>query len=194
MKPRNTLLALALLLLAAAPAAAGTLSGTVSHRKGKENLVVYVVKANGEFKPSDARPVVDQKGMKFTPFVTPVLVGTTVDFANSDPVDHNIYSPDGEGFNLGTWKGGEKRSYTFKNLGIYRLACSLHPEMLAYVVVLANPYFAVTDKEGRFTIEGIPDGRYELKVFGHKLKKPDKERVFPVEVKNGKASVTIAFP
>lgn len=181
------------LLLYGASASAGTIEGTASHPKEKGDLVVYVVQATGEFRPPEKSPRVDQKGMKFLPFVLPVLVGTTVDFANSDPVEHNVYSPDGEGFNLGTWMGGETRNYTFKAAGTYRVLCSLHPEMLAYVVVRPNPYFAVTDKTGRFTISGIPDGRYELKVLGHKVKKPDQDRTFSVEVSGGKGTVSISF-
>jgi len=127
------------------------------------------------------------------PYLLPVLVGTTVDFLNSDSVNHNVFSPDGEGYNLGTWPKGQSKSYTFKKAGVYTQLCSVHPEMEAFVIVLANPYFAVADKDGKFTINDVPDGHYDLKVFSKKLKKAEKEKKFGVDVAKGAGTATIAF-
>lgn len=174
-------------------AGAGTIEGTVKHPRARGELVVYVVKANQKLDPPAKHAVMDQKGMKFIPYILPVLVGTTVDFLNSDPLPHNVFSPDGEAYNLGTWPKGQTRSYTFKKPGVYTQLCSLHPEMEAFVVVLENPYFAVTQAGKAFTIPGIPDGHYELKVWGNKLKKAEKEKSFPIEVRGGKGTLSIAF-
>ena len=179
--------------LALAPlAAAGTITGTVKV-KGDQPAVVYVETATGTFAAPKAHPRIDQKGMQFIPYLLPVLVGTTVDFANNDNVNHNVFSPDNEGFNLGTWGKGESKSNTFKKVGTYTQLCSVHPEMEAFVVVLPNPYFAVPDKDGKFTIKDVPDGKYELKVFAKKLKKAEKEKKFPVEVAKGAGTAAITF-
>ncbi|HEY6033224.1 MAG TPA: plastocyanin/azurin family copper-binding protein [Kofleriaceae bacterium] len=172
--------------------AAGTITGTVKV-KGDQPAVVYVDTAPGTFTPPKTHPRIDQKGMQFIPYLLPVLVGTTVDFANNDKVNHNVFTPDGEGYNLGTWAKGETKTYTFKKTGVYTQLCSIHPEMEAFVIVVSNPYFAVADKDGKFTIADVPDGHYSLKVFSKKLKKADKEKKFAVDVTKGAGTATIAF-
>ncbi len=108
--------------------------------------------------------------MEFIPLILPVVKGSTVAFLNSDNVRHNVFSPDGEKFNLGTWPQGETKEFTFSKLGVYTMLCNVHPEMEAYIVVLENSYFAVTDGSGAFTIDGIPDGSYTLKTWHYKYK------------------------
>jgi len=169
----------------------GTIEGSVSRSAGAGDLVVYVEKAPGDFTAAAKHEVMDQKKMSFLPHVLPVVVGTAVDFKNSDSVNHNVFSPDNEGYNLGTWPKGERRSYTFKKLGVYTQLCSIHPEMEAFVVVLQNPFFALTKADGHFSIPDVPPGSYVLKVWGEKLKKADKARTFKVEVSGPKTSVTI---
>jgi plastocyanin len=174
-------------------ASAGTITGTLKMTGDQQPAFVYVEAATGTFEAPKAHARVDQKGMKFIPYLLPIVAGTTVDFANSDSVNHNVFSPDNEGYNLGTWKKGELRSYTFKKVGTYTQLCSIHPEMEAFVVVLANPYFAVVDKDGKFTIADVPDGHYVLKAFSKKLKKAEKDKKFPVDVVKGVGTVNLAF-
>ena len=91
----------------------------------------------------------DQKNLAFVPHVLPVVVGTTVDFLNSDQVLHNVFTPDkcAGKFNLGTWPKGETRSVKFDQTGCSPvMLCNVHPEMEGFVVVLQNPYAGVTDK------------------------------------------------
>ncbi len=171
---------------------AGKITGTVKV-KGDAPAVVYVDSAPGTFAAPKDHAHMDQKGMTFIPYLLPVLVGTTVDFLNSDSVNHNVFSPDGEGYNLGTWPKGQTKSYTFKKAGVYTQLCSVHPEMEAFVIVLANPYFAVADKDGKFTINDVPDGHYDLKVFSKKLKKAEKEKKFSVDVAKGAGTANITF-
>jgi len=180
-------------MLVATPAFAGpSLSGTVTHHKGNANLVVYVTKVNGKFAAPTRHPVMDQKKMQFVPHVMPVLVGTTVDFLNSDSISHNVFSPDHEGYNLGSWSKGKKRSYTFKHLGPYTQLCSIHPEMEAFIVVLQNPYYAVTDAKGHFKIN-LPAGHYTLKVWGEHFHSKDKKKTFSVDVAAGGSIVALSF-
>jgi plastocyanin len=176
-----------------ARAAGGAITGTVKIRGTATPAVVYVESAPSTAAAPAAHARMDQHGMKFVPTLLPIVVGTTVDFANSDTVGHNVFSPDGEGYNLGTWGKGETKSYTFKKPGVYTQLCSVHPEMEAFVVVLANPYFAVTDKDGAFSLSGVPDGHYALRVFAKKLKKAEKDKSFAVDVVNGAATLAISF-
>ena len=51
----------------------------------------------------------DQRAMQFIPHVLPVVAGTTVKFLNSDPSPHNVFSPDYEKYDLGTWQQGQTK-------------------------------------------------------------------------------------
>lgn len=160
-------------LLAAGMSLAGDIKGKVNVQgiKTAVNIAVYVdAIPDKKFDAPKDHVVIDQKKMEFIPHVVVVLQGTTVDFTNSDPVGHNVYWPSISGnkkltHNLGTWPKGEKKSFQFNDLGTAPLLCNVHPEMSGYVVVVATPYFAVTDKDGNFEIKNVPAGKYTLKTW-----------------------------
>lgn len=171
-----------------------SIKGKVSVDKGKEkylpNTVVIIEYANGNFKIPSKNPVMNQKDLKFIPFVLPVVTGTTVDFLNSDNVLHNVFSPDKccNNFNLGTWPKNEKRSYTYIESGCESvILCNVHPEMEGYVLVLQNPYFTVADKDGNYEIKNVPVGVYTLKLWNLKLKAE------PVKIKVTSSGATQNF-
>ena len=165
----------------------GAISGTVkiTGLASNADAVVYLQEAPGTFlaaKPAN----MDQRSMKFIPHVLPILVGTTVKFLNSDPTQHNVFSPDNEKYNLGTWPQGQTKDYTFGKCAkapcVYTQLCRIHPEMEAFIVVLQNPYFGVTDQGGKYEIANVPAGRYVLAAWHAKGKAPSK----PVSVETGK--------
>jgi plastocyanin len=167
--------------------AGASITGTVKVTgvASSADVVVYVQQAPGTFPPG--KPVVlDQKKMQFIPHVLPVIAGTTVKFLNSDPTPHNVFSPDNEKYNLGTWPQGQSKDYAFTKCAklpcVYTQLCRVHPEMEGYVVVLQNPYFAVTDKDGHYDIDNVPPGSYTLAVWHQKAKAQPK----PVTVDAGK--------
>jgi hypothetical protein len=109
----------------------------------------------------------DQKALLFQPHVLIVPLGATVEFKNSDKVQHNIFWPSISGnkklsHNMGTWPSGESRNFKFDTAGVVPLLCNVHPEMSAYVIVSPTPYFALTDDAGNFTIANVPDGSYSV--------------------------------
>ncbi len=154
-----------------APAATGALHGTVDARPATARAfaVVYLETVPGTFRPPAAHARIDQRGLQFLPHVLAILRGTTVDYLNSDNVRHNVFSPDGTAYNLGSWPQGEVRSQAFPTAGVFRQLCQIHPEMQSFVVVLSNPFFAVTDAEGAFRIPNIPPGTYTLKTWSERL-------------------------
>ena len=169
----------ALALFIIQPAPAGGIVGTVKAKGAKNggDAVIYIEKVAGKtFAPPKEHLRMDQKNMTFVPHVMPVLAGTTVDFLNSDDVLHNVFSPDkcAEKFNLGSWPKGQTKSYTFKDAGCsVTLLCNVHPEMEGYIIVLDNPYFAVSAKDGSYAINDVPAGTYTLKIWHQKLKGAD---------------------
>lgn len=169
--------------------ASAQISGKINTEENKtkfrENTVVYIENAKGTFNPPSKNVVMNQKNLVFIPHVLPVVAGTTVDFLNSDDVLHNVFSPDKCcKFDLGTYGKSVSKSQKFDKAGSQAvLLCNLHPEMEAYVVVLQNPYFALSDKEGNFKIENVPAGNYVLKVWNEKLKGVDQSITIPASRK-----------
>lgn len=155
--------------------AGGTITGTVTvtGASSSADAVVYIEQAPASV--ASAKPVeMDQRKMQFIPHVLPVVAGATVKFLNSDPTPHNVFSPDNEKYNLGTWPQGQTKDYTFdkcKKLPcVYTQLCRVHPEMEGFVVVLQNPYFAVTARDGKYEIKDVPPGSYRLGVWDEKGK------------------------
>lgn len=172
-----------------AGAAGGTVSGIVkiAGLASNADAVVFIQQAPGTFPAGTAQ--MDQRQMRFIPHVLPVVVGTTVKFLNSDATQHNVFSPDGEKYNLGTWPQGETRDHVFSRCAkapcAYVQLCRVHPEMEGYIVVLQNPFFAVTAADGRYTIENVPPGSYSVSVWHAKAKAQPK----PVTVDVSKPAV-----
>jgi plastocyanin len=172
-------------------AANGTIQGTVkAGGAAAPNAVVFIDHAEGTFTPPAAN--MDQRGLKFVPSVLPILAGTTVKFLNSDTTQHNVFTPDFEKYNLGTWPQGQTKDHVFAKCAkapcVYAQLCRIHPEMEAYIVVLQNPYFAVADADGHYRIDNVPPGSYTVAAWSAKAKAPAK----PVTVDAAKP-VTVDF-
>ena len=169
-------------------AAAGSVSGTIKVKglRSPANVLVFITKAPAvDLDFSKAKFIIDQKDLTFTPHILPVPVGATVFFPNHDKVDHNVFSLSRtKKFNFGSYKPGENKSIRFDKPGIVELRCDVHAEMLAYIMVMKNPFFGITDAKGRFKIpdadylkqagltgiETIAAGKYSVKTWHEKLK------------------------
>ena len=184
---------MALIAVLCAAAWAGDIEGKVTGMKG--NSVIYVDAIAGKTFPAPKdHPVMDQKGLVFAPHIMVVPQGTTVEFLNSDTVQHNVFwtaigSDKKAGHNLGTWPKGEKRSFTFDKPGVVPLLCNVHPDMGAYILVSPTPYFAETDDSGNYKVKDVPDGSYTVTVWHEGAKSQSK----PVSVSGGaKADFTVS--
>jgi plastocyanin len=119
-----------------------------------------------------ATPIlIAQDGQEFTPYVTPVVVGTRVTFPNRDEVQHHVYSlSKTKKFDIPLFRGEPKESVRFDQPGVVSLGCNIHDWMSAYVVVLATPHFAQSAGEGIAAISGLPAGRYRLEIWHPRIK------------------------
>ncbi len=167
----------------------GELSGTVKvfRARNSGDVVVYL-EGKGikkEYTLPKKHSAINQKNLVFIPRVLPILIGETVDFLNTDEVQHNIFSPGkAEKFNLGTWGRGKVKEYTFNNPGEVVLLCNVHSEMISFIIVLENPFFAKTDTKGNFRVENIPPGTYALKTWHERLElAPQQVTIAPGETK-----------
>ena len=173
----------------------GPYRGSTGNRpqEGVSKVVVYVDGAfsDSTFAPPAATAVVQQRQQQFLPHVLPVLKGTCVGFPNLDNYYHNVFSVfAGERFDLGRYGAGESGEQTFNQPGVVVLRCEIHPSMKSYVLVLENPYFAVPDSTGRFRIEGIPEGEYDLKAWHPNRGERVRRTVVP---ESGAVEVRISF-
>ena len=123
---------------------------------------------------------VSQKRAMFSPHVLPVMVGTTVEWPNKDDIYHNVFSySEAKSFDLGLYKDPEIKSVTFDKPGQVDVFCSIHANMSCVVLVLQNPYFAVTDDRGVYTITNVPPGTYRLKAWHERLPRQTVEITVP---------------
>jgi hypothetical protein len=65
-------------------------------------------------------------------------------------------------FDLGRYPRNASKARTFTKPGVVKVFCHLHSHMSAIVRVFPHPYFAVPDRNGRFTIPDVPVGRVEV--------------------------------
>lgn len=139
---------------------------------GVQNAVITVRGAGGEKPVSPSKGLVlDNKNCVFVPHVQVAPVGSELLLLNSDPILHDAHAHLGPEtlFNVGlpSWRQVKKH---FTRPGIVAIECEvLHTWMSAYIVVTSSPYFAVTDKNGHFTIEGVPVGGYEIEAWHERL-------------------------
>ncbi len=168
---------------------AGSITGVVTCQKMRNSAdaVVFIEKVgDNKFAPPAEHAVIDQLNLTYVPRVVAMQKGTTVDFPNSDAVRHNVFSPPTAAiqFNLGTYPTGVVKEVLFDVTGETPLLCNVHNEMAGFAVTFENPYFAMTDKDGNYTIEGVPAGKYTVKTWHEKLKEVSQE----VTVEAGKAA------
>jgi plastocyanin len=127
--------------------------------------VVYLETApRAAFEQIDpAHAVLDQRNETFVPHLLAITTGTTVDFPNSDRIYHNVFSlSKTRTFDLGRYAAGRSQSVRFDRPGIVRVFCDIHSHMNAFILVFNHPFFAVTDADGRYRIDNIPPGTYNV--------------------------------
>jgi plastocyanin len=167
----------------------------------------YVVGANGELADvvvslkgisgqstgaSAAPAMLDQKGALYSPQILAIQTGQKLIVKNSDALVHNVHTtptanPESNQVQMG---GGPDLTYTFaKPEAFLKFKCDVHPWMFAWVTVVDHPYFAVTDKDGKFTIKNVPAGKYTLEAAHRKLGTQTAE----IEVKADGAAQNFTF-
>lgn len=149
----------------------------VVHDGRLANVFIYVKDGLGNriYMPSKTPIVLDQKGCRYIPHVIGVMVGQPVEFRNSDRTMHNVHiiPPGSEysaGFDISQPPMAGTEQHIFHTTGLMiPIRCNNHPWMEAFLNVVKNPFFAVSDAEGKFEIHGLPPGTYTLVAVQEKL-------------------------
>jgi Carboxypeptidase regulatory-like domain len=137
----------------------------VSPDKGVQNAVVYLADvAKGKaWPPAGKPPELDNLKCEFVPHVQ-VMPAGSLDVVNKDPVLHNSHGYYGKrtAFNMAQPNQGQVIPADLSRAGIVRVDCDVHGWMEAWVYVVDNPYYAITDADGKFSIADVPPGTYKL--------------------------------
>jgi plastocyanin len=145
-----------------------------SDGKSLGNVFVYVKDGLGQYiyDTPTAPATIDQKECRYHPHVFGMRVGQPLQIINSDPTLHNIHAQPkaNQEFNTGQPVQGMKMTHTFTVKEVMvPFKCDVHGWMNAYVGVLDHPYFAVTDKDGKFDLQTLPPGTYTIEAWHEKL-------------------------
>jgi len=165
---RSWLALLGLTLMQQAPAAR-SVSGSVTAPQGSPiaDAVVFLqvpppAPAGGQHPTA----LVDQVEKTFVPGLLPVVVGTYVRFPNHDQVQHHVYSfSPTKSFELPLYKGESAPPVLFDKVGVVKIGCNIHDWMSGIILVLPTPHFTVTDANGKYVLDDVPDGNYTLTVW-----------------------------
>ncbi|WP_085300488.1 cupredoxin domain-containing protein [Cognaticolwellia mytili] len=127
---------------------------------------------------------VGQLGRAFTPYISVMQRGNSVDFRNRDDITHHIYSPVGENKFSFKIKAGQSQSKDdFEELGEVAMGCNIHDWMSGYLLVVDTPLFAKSDPLGQISLDVQQTGKYKLIIWHPQL-----------DAENNRVSREISFP
>lgn len=157
----------------AAGALAATLLVAVQTPDGRPlvGAVLTVHALNGTGRPAaPINAVMDQVDRAFVPDLLVIPAGSSVEFPNSDSVNHQIYSfSAAKKFQLPLYRGQRYPPVRFEQVGLVTLGCNIHDSMLAYVLVTDAPYFGRTDSAGSWSVD-VPRGTYRITVWHPRMR------------------------
>lgn len=169
----------------------------VGPNKELADVVVIVKGLEGKSTGASAPAAkLDQKGCEYIPSILAVQTGQKIDVKNSDPVMHNVHSvPTVAGNpeeNKAQMAGSADLIFSMsKAEDFVKFKCDVHPWMFAWVTVVDHPYFAVTDKNGAFTIKNVPPGKYKVVALHRKAAPKGVEKEVEVTADGAKADFTL---
>lgn len=165
--PKRRLLAwVTLLSVVFLPAQAATLTVNITSGSGAavEDAVVYLMSNQTMKSPVRAPNArIDQINKAFVPVVSVIQTGTRINFPNKDNIRHHVYSfSKAKKFEIKLYADTPAKPVLFDQPGYVVMGCNIHDRMIAHMLVVDTPYFAVSDKRGVAQIMDVPPGEYSL--------------------------------
>lgn len=161
------------------------------------DTVVMLKGITGKSTGAAAAPLlVDQKGCEYLPYVAAAQTGQKIVVKNSDPAMHNVHpSPVATGNkeeNRAQFAGAADLTFEFPTAeNFLKFKCDVHPWMFSYITIVDHPYYAVTGKDGTFTIKDVPAGKYTLVAIHRKAASAGVEQAIEVTADGAKADFTL---
>jgi len=163
-------------------------------------------------------PLIEARDCMFQPFMTIVRNGHAVEVVNMDPVMHDIqgYETSLEAgarvlfntplvmnhqhnrgdlhaiHNHAPGKSLVGPIYLNKGRRTFYMQCGFHAYMESWAMAVNNPYYALTDENGKFSLEQVPPGTYQLVVW-HPQTGPGKSKLVTIKP-DGKVTEQLSLP
>ena len=141
----------------------------VNKTGGLKNALVIVegVKRGKAMAAAAQNAEIDQNKCEYTPHLQVMALNSEISLKNSDPILHNIqfFQGDNSLFNIAQPVQGQVTKRKIEKPGTLYVECAVHGWMQGNVVVVDNPYYAVTDENGKFSIADLPPGKYQVKIW-----------------------------
>jgi hypothetical protein len=177
----------------------------VGPNKGLGDVIVMLKGVPAKAADASAAPaLMDQKGCLYEPQILAVQVGQKLIVKNSDPTTvpmHNVHINPTASANMDAYStkisqpqmsGSADLVYQFPAPeNFLKFQCDVHPWMFAWVTVVDNPYFAVTDKSGKYTIKDVPPGKYKIVALHRKASPAGVEKDVDVTGSGATADFTL---
>ncbi len=157
-----------------------------------ERIAVWL-ESKRQLKPAaPAVAVMEQRNRRFEPALLILPIGSTVEFPNTDPIFHNIFSLSRtQSFDLGYYPKGQSRKVRFARAGIVQVYCHIHSNMYGAIAIVSSPWFGKPDHEGNFSWSAIPPGEYQLAIWQKTLGLLRKKLIVP---EDGPVHVKVVLP
>ncbi len=144
-----------------------------------KNAIVALAKVPGAPKPPPRTISLDNQHCRFVPHVQATTQGSILKITSKDKgVLHSAMGVMTNTFNIAISSPEQVIEQKLNRPGQTPIKCSTHGWMEAHVWVFPHDYFAVTSADGKYRIEGIPPGKYEVKLWHEGLDAGEK----PIEV------------
>lgn len=150
---------------------------------GVANTVVYltnVTRGKAWDLPATERTL-DQRACAYVPHILLVPVSGEMQIKNSDPVLHTVHMMGAATYNLPFPFQDQFISRTMHIPGLVEMKCNAgHVWMNAEALIVAHPYYAITDAHGSFTLTNVPPGNYQVEAWHEGWRIASEEAVLDV--------------
>src|ERR1700674_2267778 len=135
-----------------------------------EDVVVYV-SAGDQGAPATKTVIYDQKGCQYIPHVAVMEVNQPLEIYTRDQTSHNIHpmAKLNSEWNRSQPPGAPPIKTTYEKPEFIPVKCNVHPWMHGYFAVLKTSHYSVSDDDGKFSIKGLPPGKYTLTAWQEKF-------------------------
>ena len=169
-----------------------TKEDAIVHRGRLANVFVYIRSGHAidaySFDAPTSSARLSHKGCRYEPHLLGIRVGQTLAISNEDPTQHNTHpNPrDNAEWNQSQASGSPPILKSFKRAEVFiPFKDNQHPWEKAYVGVFSHPFFAVSDENGYYLINGLPPGHYSLVAWHERFGEKTVEiTIMPNEVRS----------
>ena len=106
----------------------------------------------------------NQRKCSYEPRVFVMPVGGRLTMTSEDEVGHNVRMSGAVDLNIALSKGS-RSSRRLDRPGLVQVGCDIHPWMTGYIHVVKQPYYVVTDADGRFKLTDVPVGTHQIRLW-----------------------------